>query len=466
MKLHYEATGTGCGDFIPYFHDGSYYFFYLHGHERYDLHLLVSKDGARVRDEGMVLAKGGDADQDRSIGTGCIIGRAGKFYCFYTGFNPLNRNKQGGYEQVLMRAVSDDLLHWTKDPAWRLSPSGSRYKGEEAWRDPHIFWNEEDGRYWMILSAQTKDGPASKRAAERRTGLGCAALLTSVDLEIWEEHAPICETGWYDAPECPDLFRIGDWWYLTFSEYRDLWSMHYRMARSPAGPWLIPADDSLEGRAFYAAKTVFDGTRRLLIGWTAGKEGGSDGAKYSWGGCLTTHEVHQRSDGTLSLCLPTELEKDFREHKEGRAAAYSEVSIEAGAGLRFVLLDDMPDRAMLLELELEWEPGTACCGVLLNTEIGLNDGYMLWLEPGKGILKFDKWLRPWDYPALERTCKIDGNRAAMKVMQSGTTIVAYLNDEIALSGRAYDLREGSFGLFASGGGAVFRGLKLYRQASI
>ena len=56
----------------------------------------------------------------------------------------------------------------------------------------------------------------------------------------------------------------------------DLFYLHvalgdgYRMARTPSGPWIVPQpDDLFEGRTFYAAKTVFDGSRRLIVGWTA-----------------------------------------------------------------------------------------------------------------------------------------------------------------------------------------------------
>ncbi|WP_158289321.1 family 43 glycosylhydrolase [Paenibacillus flagellatus] len=460
MRLFYEAAPAGCGDFIPFWHDGAYYLFYLHGRERLDVGLLVTSDWTNVQDKGIVLAKGGDDDQDRSIGTGCIVRRDERFHFYYTGFNPAFKSREGAHEQVLMRAVSDDLVHWTKDADWRLAPGpSSRYRGDEAWRDPHIFRNEEDGRYWMILTTQTREGPAPERASERRTGLGCVALFASDDLDEWEERDPLLATGWYDAPECPDLFRIGDWWYLLFSEYRDLWTMHYRMSRSPRGPWLAPADDALDGKAFYAAKTAFDGERRMLVGWTAGKEGGKDGGKYEWGGCLTVHELGQRPDGTLTMRPPDSIERGFRSAATSAALRAPVETIDAGAGLRYDLLSEMPDLCMI-SVELEWEPGTAGCGLLLHAAPGLNDGYMLWLEPGRGVLKFDRWLRPWDYPAMERTCALSGTRARLKAIRSGTTIAVYVNDETALSARAYELQGGRFGLFASGGRAAFRNVSI------
>ena len=62
--------------------------------------------------------------------------------------------------------------------------------------------------------------------------------------------------GLYFTHECPDLFRMGEWWYLVFSEFSERCVTRYRMARSLAGPWLAPAEDTFDGRAFYAAKTA------------------------------------------------------------------------------------------------------------------------------------------------------------------------------------------------------------------
>jgi len=48
------------------------------------------------------------------------------------------------------------------------------------------------------------------------------------------------------------------------------------------------------------------------------------------------------------------------------------------------------------------------------------------------------------------------------VFVEGTVIVAYLNDEIALSVRGYEHRTGDFGIFVAEGGASFSrtGLKV------
>ena len=40
--------------------------------------------------------------------------------------------------------------------------------------------------------------------------------------------------------EMPDLFKIGEWWYLITTEYSHASKQVYRMAKSLKGPWIAP----------------------------------------------------------------------------------------------------------------------------------------------------------------------------------------------------------------------------------
>jgi fructokinase len=96
--------------------------------------------------------------------------------------------------------------------------------GAQDWRDPFVLWNEAAGEYWMLLAARTRS-PHSRG--------GCVGLCVSRDLKHWEARPPVYASNLYlSALECPDLFRIGDWWYLVYSTYNDRFVMHYRMSRS------------------------------------------------------------------------------------------------------------------------------------------------------------------------------------------------------------------------------------------
>ena len=146
-----------------------------------------------------------------------------------------------------MHAVSDDLLHWTKQPGEMFFSPGDNFESHD-WRDPFVFWNPEAKEYWMLTAARLKTGPSRRR--------GCTALSTSRDLVHWTVRDPFWAPGLYFTHECPDLFKMGDWWYLVFSEFSERMHTRYRMARSLKGPWLTPANDTFDGRAYYAAKTA------------------------------------------------------------------------------------------------------------------------------------------------------------------------------------------------------------------
>ncbi len=119
----------------------------------------------------------------------------------------------------------------------------------------------------------------------RKEGKGALARYTSSDLINWSLIEPLMATT-SDNPaiyeiqtdseilECPDIFRIGDKWYLVFSrinrdEHRKTF---YRVADSPDGPWRRSEDasghhETFDGLYLYAAKTAGDGTNRYLSGW-------------------------------------------------------------------------------------------------------------------------------------------------------------------------------------------------------
>ena len=56
------------------------------------------------------------------------------------------------------------------------------------------------------------------------------------------------------AFECPDLFKMGDWYYLVFSSYADRYQTLYRKSRSLNGPWETPEIDTFDTRAFLCSK--------------------------------------------------------------------------------------------------------------------------------------------------------------------------------------------------------------------
>jgi beta-fructofuranosidase len=112
----------------------------------------------------------------------------------------------------------------------------------------------------------------------------------------------------------------------------------------------------------------------------------------------------------------------------------------------------------MIELEIDWAPGTANVGLLLRASETLDAYYQLRLEPASQRVVFDRWPRPGDQPfVIERPLALrPGEPVRLRVLVDGTCAVTYANDEVALSCRMYDHRRGQLGLFVAEGEATYR----------
>ena len=293
---------------------------------------VSTKDGANYQSMGEVLPYGGnDYAQDAALGTGCAYydEKNGVYYIYYTGHNG---NCQ--YREVVMRATSTDFKTWTKDELWALNGPDYGYSSND-FRDPQIFV-ADDGLYRMVIATYPKNG-----------GDPQFAEFKSSDLKNWEHVGPF-KMIWDRMLECPDIFKMGNYWYLVYSQsFRASWSrkVKYMVADSwnalkdcfNNGPkW--PADGplwregNLDTRAFYAGKTASNGTERYIWGWTPYRSGADihekninvgagDGNEPNWSGALVCHKLIQHADGTLSLGAVPAMAAKYSKTQEAKVMA-------------------------------------------------------------------------------------------------------------------------------------------------
>ena len=470
MNVLYRPSDGVAADFIPFYWKGHYHLFYLKDYRDWDgkrgygmgtpwFH-LVTRDFVKFDDWGEALARGTKDEQDLYVFTGSVIERDGLFNIFYTGHNSLLKEKQNLPMQGVMRATSSDLRTWTKKRDFLFLAPSDGYEPHD-WRAPFVLWNEDAGEYWMLLAARKTTGPSRNR--------GCVALAASPDLETWEVREPFWMPDEYFTHECPDLFRIGRWWYLVYSTFTERCVTHYRMSRSLNGPWLAPANDTFDARAFYAAKTAGDGKRRYIFGWLPTRNGEKDDGGWEWGGELVTHEVVQQKNGTLAVRAPRTVAAHFN-----RAAMLSPTPVlgnwktsarslsAASTGRHSILSLGLLPADGLIEAKVTFSTGTASCGLLLRCDETCDKYYQVRLEPGNRRIVFDRWPRPGDQPfVLERPLAMKaGTPVTLRVLVDGSCVVVYANDALALSCRMYEHREGGLGLFVTEGEAAFTGLTL------
>ncbi|HCK4012377.1 glycosyl hydrolase family 32, partial [Enterococcus faecium] len=297
-QLYYQPKDVWVGDVMPYGKEGKFFIYHQRDTrnpvpfgEPFGWALATTKDFVHFEDFGESLLRGDDNERDQFIYAGSVFEANGKVHAFYTGYNR-EFLAQGKTSQVLLHAESDDFVHWEKsETALELEPQ----EGYDIrnWRDPFVVWDDEKEEYLLILGA--------RKGQDKHLQTGRLVEFTSKDLTNWEFKGDFWAPGLYTMFEMPELFKIGDWWYLVYSEYSDGNKILYRMSQSLEGPWIKPKDEAFDGRAYYAGRTAYDGKRRVLFGWVPTKDQENDKNNYLWGGTLVPHEVYQKEDFSLGV---------------------------------------------------------------------------------------------------------------------------------------------------------------------
>jgi len=468
----YSPADGWVGDVIPYAHAGRVWLFYLHEYREnpkpgtpWDV--ISTTDFIDFTEHGTAIESGGPKAYDFNAYTGSVVKHEGRHYLYYTGHNPDILGDNGLPLQVVMVATSDDdMATWDKRPELTFG-APENYETSD-WRDPFVFRVNDTEPWRMLITARWDHGPDRRR--------GVIAQLKSDDLINWQIAEPFYAPGRYVAHECPDVFKWGDWWYLVYSEFTDAFVTRYRMARSPEGPWFAPKHDTVDGRAFYASKSVSHEGRRFFIGWIATKEQQRDDGPYQWAGTLSTLEATQKSDGTLAFSSPQELRDIYSRELEidfGVENLSSSISVPAEGMYAAQISKNIAPEAFRFQCRIEIGPDMEACGLLLRASEDGNENYAIRLEPRRGRLVFDRWPRKsigdmqWqisgDVPhaiELERSCELEPGMHTLDVIVDNSTFVATLDEETTLSARMYDRSDGHIGLFAAEGTAVFSDLRL------
>lgn len=448
------------GDVIPFERDGQFWLYYLFERREESpsgmpWHLVTTEDLVCYADRGLALATGtGPAAEDRNCYTGSIVrDEEGGHHLFYTAQNPEVLGDDGLPLQLVAHATSDNVMTtWTKHPAHTFGAT----RGYETsnWRDPFVF-RHPDGRWHMLLAARHLTGP------ERRRGV--IARCVSDDLVTWEAAEPFWDPRRYITHECPEVFQWGQWWYLVYSEFSDRFVTRYRMARNPEGPWQVPTYDTLDGRAWYAAKSAARDGRRFFFGWIASRAGQCDDGPWQWAGTLSTLEAVQREEGTLAIRPPTELLDSFSEDRSAQLGLAKGV-LDAPDSYAATVSDHDTPRQFHTRVVLDVEEGTREFGLLVRCPDDGDTGYVLRLEPRASRMVLDRWPRrtigeaQWqvsgDVPQvveLERPVDLPPGRHVLEAVVDDDLAVFTLDGAVTLSTPLYDHRRGRLGVFVGEG---------------
>lgn len=451
---HPNEINSAAADFIPFFDNGTFHLFYLFDHrnnakygEGVAWYKIETKDFLTFVDKGEMIPRGTIADYDMNCFTGGVIKHDDKYHIFYTGHNVYI--KTHGYQnEVIMHAVSDNLDNWVKIPEDTFfAPDGY---DRCDFRDPFVYFDESDNLFYMLLCVRKYNDNALRNGETIR--------MKSTDLKKWEFDRPIYTPRAFQTHECPDLFKIGNLWYLIFSEYSDRSVTCYRIADSPQGPWRKPKNDNFDGRAYYAAKTAFDGNKRYLFGWVPTRMNNKDYDFWMWGGNLVVHEIKTNDEGELIVTPPQQVINAFNKEILKTNLIISE---PYGCNVKNIF-KEAPSTCLLSFSAL---PSTDCdrFGILIKQNEIQDNAYEFRFDLANEVLYANRFpcfpQNQFSTYQLHRKLR-KTNKYDIKLFKDNDVFVLYVNDEIALSLRVCESFGEGLGLYVGDGEVKFENISL------
>ena len=483
FSTYYTPTIGRVGDPMPFYDAkaGEFKVLYLQEFENnatYNFHPfwgVATTDGARYTSLGEVLPYGASIDvQDAALGTGCCVYNEAEslYYIYYTGHNGRCTNRE-----VILRATSPDFKTWTKDVLWAIKGDDFGYSTND-FRDPQVF-KADDGLWHMVIASNLK-----------------FADFKSSDLKNWE-HVGSFNMIWDRMCECPDIFKMGDWWYCVYSEaYKVSWSrkVKYMMADSfdglkacfadPGSHW--PADGHegvLDSRGFYAGKTASNGTDRYIWGWCPFRTGATihdrninvgagDGNEPNWSGALVCHKIIQHENGTLTLGKVPAMASKYNVAKTVRIMA-SEGATPDGTGGTLsgdgaYILYNRLGNCNHISMTVKTAGNTDKFGISLVRGSNSTKYYTMVVNPEEGGAK-----RKINFVQEGSEGKgfieaIDGyifarpsdNTYHIDIYTDNSVVVLYINDVCAYTNRIYGIRKNCWSINNYGGSITISDLRV------
>lgn len=458
--IFFRPDNGGTGDITPIYHDGKFYVFFLHS-TNYKWCYVTTTDFVNYSDVTVLRDFGGTGDWLNVDGTWHLFSSKVEDGC-----------------EVIHHYVGTDI-HSMRDSYKNITSDGEQF-AMNAWRDPRVWYDETIGKYRMLVTTNVLDSDGVARN-------GAIAYLTSDDLYSWEIGGTYFHSGYYSGScECPDYFKMGDWYYLVYSNCSYGKRTYYAKSKDPNGPWEIVDNDTFDSLFFYAAKTASDGTDRYILGWAGDRSAfqlglnadgtmlDADFATIRYAGNMIVHKIVQKANGDLAVEPVNEVVESF-ESKVTNAfkplcgnweSGDDWAKVDAESTYSALLMQELPD-SFVLTFRLKMTAKQAGIGLHVNASYA-DRGYYYSFDKQYSRVKFVSgvlssvagYYFPWE-TELERPLTFEeGKTYDVTVVCSGEIAVIYVDGEVALTSRMTTTGGLSLGLFCYGGTAEFTQIEM------
>lgn len=434
------------GDTMPYYENGTYYIYYLKeagDSYNHSIYLTTTKDFVTYSEQdNVVLESNRSGGQDGWTGTGSVVKVKDVYYFFYTGHS---FSDAAEFKEKILVAKSSNLTSFEKVKDWEIAPPAELGQKND-FRDPQGYYDPATDTITLTVTASQ-----SNKARILKYTLSGDLKNVQYDGIIFTE-----ETGRFWNLECSDTFRIGDQYYITYSGQDDtLW---YAVSDTPYGPYGEPT--RLDGKLFYAAKHVEDGSDCYMVGWARRSESVSSTQDVNgWAGNLCVQKLVQNADGTLALAPVDAIVKQFTARRE-LLAETDIIELASGSAYSFAELANVYE-AYLLTGKIKFDKsGTFGLSFDYN---GRDDKYkFITLNPKDGTisLQFNKGTTL----ITETAAPLEAGREySFTLVQEGSVAIFYLDGIAALTVRLYGVTGKPLQLFTENNTVTVSDLKQYTR---
>ncbi len=278
------------GDVHPFYDEKSeeWYMYYLDTSGQFRSKLLTSKDG--ISWEPVELTSRSSMANYGVLG---LTQSDGKYYSYY-----------GDY----YANVSEDLINWEyAGESFRAFWDKEQFPG--GCRDPFVAYDEDTKRFYSIAINYVKRVPG-EGIFDANLAIGRTA---SDSLEDWSREAkPVFkQTSDNHDPECPQLLKIGNRWYVFASIYgysrHGVGRLAYLIGDEGLDPysvdWTAKEIHYLTSEDLCAAQVAPKGERFYVFGWIPKQYDAG-----FWGGHINLPaEVYQLEDGRLGARMSQDV---------------------------------------------------------------------------------------------------------------------------------------------------------------